>query len=235
MKVEIWSDVMCPFCYIGKRRFEEALAQFDHSEDIRVEWKSFQLQPNLQSRPDKNMADHLAQTKGWSTEQIAQMQQRIIDMASDAGLEFNFEDAVVANSLDAHRLAHFAKSQDKGGAAEETLFKAHFTDGKNIDDVEVLTALAESIGLDAEKTRNILKGDQYTKAVKDDIRESQKVGVQGVPFFVFNREYAVSGAQPTQAFLEALQKSWKEWNSQQQPATLDSATGDVTCGPDGNC
>src|SRR5699024_4603149 len=204
MKVEIWSDVMCPFCYIGKRRFEEALTQFEYSEDIRVEWKSFQLQPNLQTQPDKNMAEHLAQTKGWSTEQIAQMQQRIIDMAGDANLEFNFEDAVVANSLNAHRLAHFAKSQDKGDAVEEALFKAHFTDGKNIDDVEVLAALAESIGLDAKEARNILRGNQYAKAVKDDIRESQKVGVQGVPFFVFNREYAVSGAQPTQAFLEAL-------------------------------
>src|SRR5699024_3296668 len=164
-----------------------------------------------------------------------QMQQRIIDMAGDADLEFKFDDAVVANSFNAHRFAHFAKSQHKGSAAEEALFKAHFTDGKNIDDVEVLAALAESIGLDAREARNILKGDQYAKAVKDDIRGSQKVGVQGVPFFVFNREYAVSGAQPTQAFLEALQKSWKEWNSQQQPATLDSATGDLTCGPDGNC
>jgi len=235
MKVEIWSDIMCPFCYIGKRRFEEALAEFDYPEDIRVEWKSFQLQPDLQTQPDKNMTEHLAQTKGWSLEQTTQMQQRLTDMAAEVGLEFNFDNAVLANSFNAHRLAHFAQSQNKGNEAEEALFKAHFTDGKNIDDFEVLTELAEDIGLDTEEARRILESDRYAEAVKEDIRESRKVGVQGVPFFVYNRKYAISGAQPTEAFVETLQKSWKEWNSQQQPATLNADAEGAACGPNGDC
>ena len=163
------------------------------------------------------------------------MQQRLTDMAAEVGLEFNFDNAVLANSFNAHRLAHFAQSQNKGNEAEEALFKAHFTDGKNIDDFEVLTELAEDIGLDTEEARRILESDRYAEAVKEDIRESRKVGVQGVPFFVYNRKYAISGAQPTEAFVETLQKSWKEWNSQQQPATLNADAEGAACGPNGDC
>lgn len=235
MKVEIWSDVMCPFCYIGKRRIESALDQFDHAEDIRIEWKSFQLQPDIETQPDKNVTDHLAEVKGWSAEQAAQMNKRVTDMADEVGLEYHFDKAVVANSFDAHRFAHYAKSKGKGDAAEEALFKAYFTEGKNTDDYDVLVALGEDIGLDAAEIRQVLESDRYAEDVREDIKESRKVGVQGVPFFVFDRKYAISGAQPTEAFVEALEKSWTEWNSSQQPVALDDESKDSACSPDGNC
>lgn len=235
MKVEIWSDVMCPFCYIGKRRLEAALQQFDHPEDIEVEWKSFQLRPDMETQPDVSIHEHLSEVKGWSMEEAAQFNKRMQDMAADAGLEFNMDQAIVANSVDAHRFAHYAKTHDKGDAAEEALFKAYFTDGKNTDDQEVLVALGKDIGLDPEETRNILQSDQFTEKVKEDILESRKIGVQGVPFFVFDRKYAISGAQPTDTFLEALQKSWAEWNDEQQPVTLNTEAKGAVCGPDGNC
>lgn len=235
MKVEIWSDVMCPFCYIGKRRIESALDQFDHAEDIQIEWKSFQLQPDIETQPDKNVTDHLAEVKGWSVEQAAQMNKRVTDMAEEVGLEYHFDKAVVANSFDAHRFAHYAKSQGKGDAAEEALFKAYFTEGKNTDNYDVLTALANDIGLDTEETRQVLESDQYAEDVREDIEESRKVGVQGVPFFVFDRKYAISGAQPTEAFVEALEKSWQEWNNNRQPVALNKETGGKGCGPDDDC
>ena len=235
MKIEIWSDVMCPFCYIGKRRIESALDQFDHAEDIEIEWKSFQLQPNIETQPEKNVTEHLAEVKGWSIEKAAQMNKRVTDMAAEVGLEYDFDKAVVANSFDAHRFAHYAKTQGKDDAAEEALFKAYFTDGQNTDDFDVLTALAEDIGLDAEETRTVLESDQYADDVRKDIKESRKVGVQGVPFFVFDRKYAVSGAQPTEAFIEALEKSWSAWNSDLQSVAPDGKDDAATCGPDGEC
>ena len=235
MKVEIWSDVMCPFCYIGKRRLEEALEQFDHSEDIEVEWKSFQLRPEMETQPEVSINEHLAEAKGWSVQEAAEFNKRMQDMADETGLTFNMDQAVVANSFDAHRFAHFAKDQGKGDAAEEALFKAYFTDGKNTDDHDVLVALGETIGLDTEKTRAVLESEQYANAVKHDISVSRNIGVQGVPFFVFNRKYAVSGAQPTDTFLDVLKKSWQEWNENQQPVALNTETNGAACGPDGNC
>jgi len=235
MKVDIWSDVMCPFCYIGKKHFDEAMTQFDYADDIQVEWKSFQLEPDLKTQPDKTVSEHLAETKGWSDTQTAQMQQRITMMGANADLTFNFDEAIPANSFNAHRLAHFAKSKGKDGRIEEVLFKAYFVDGKNIDDSEVLIDLSAKIGLDKKETQNVLESDKFSREVKEDIRDSQKVGVQGVPFFVFNEKYAVSGAQPADKFLEVLQKSWKEWNKEQQPVPLNSDAEGPACGPGGNC
>jgi predicted DsbA family dithiol-disulfide isomerase len=235
MKVEIWSDVMCPFCYIGKRRLEAALQQFNHPEDIDVEWKSFQLRPDMETQPEVSINQHLSKVKGWSEEEAAQFNKRMEDMAEEAGLDFNMDQAVVANSFDAHRFAHYAKTQGKGDEAEEALFNAYFTNGKNTDNHEVLVSLGEDIGLDPEETREVLESEQFADAVKEDIHESRKLGVQGVPFFVLDRKYAISGAQPTETFLEALQKSWSEWNEENQPVALNAETDGAVCGPDGNC
>lgn len=211
MKVEIWSDVMCPFCYIGKRRFEEALEQFEYADDIQVEWKSFQLNPDMETDPDININDYLADAKGWSPEQAQQMNQRVTDMAADIGLEYNMDQAVVANSFDAHRLVQFAKEHDKGAETEEALFRAYFTDGKNIADHDTLVDLASEIGLESDEVRKMLETEQYANAVKHDIQIASSMNIRGVPFFLFDRKYAVSGARETNVFLKALKQSWNEW------------------------
>lgn len=234
MKLEIWSDILCPYCYIGKRRLEQALDKFEYSGDFEVVWKSFQLQPDQETRPDKNPAEHLAEIKGWSVEQTDQMFQTVTDMAADEGLEFNMSDAVVANSFNAHRLIHFATNHNKGDAAKEALLKAYFTEGKNIDDNNVLIELSSQIGLNEEESRKVLDSDQFTNAVKQDIEAAKNMGIRGVPFFLFDRKYAVSGAQHTEVFLKALNKSWSEWKDNQAPVEL-SATDGEACGVDDMC
>ena len=138
MKVEIWSDIMCPFCYIGKRKFESALAQFEHKDDVDIVWKSFQLNPDMKTEAGKNINQYLAEIKGWSVEQAKEMNDRVTEMAKQVGLEYDLNKAVVANSFNAHRLIQFAKNTGKGDAAEERLFKAYFTEGKNVDELHVL-------------------------------------------------------------------------------------------------
>jgi len=230
MKVEIWSDVMCPFCYIGKRKFESALQKFGHSDKVEVEWKSFQLNPNMVTDPSRSTMQYLAETKGWSIEQTKNSMQHVSEMAKGVGLTYNFEKAVVANSFDAHRFIQFAKTKGKGDAAEESLFKAYFTEGKNTADHEVIIELAKSIGLDENETRKILSSNVFAKEVVDDITEAQKIGVRGVPFFVLDRKYAVSGAQDPEHFYQALSKAWDEQKN------LDSSDDSgAVCTPDGEC
>lgn len=207
MKVEIWSDVMCPFCYIGKRKFEQALDRFPGRDSVSVEWKSFQLNPAMVTDPSKSINHFLAEHKGISLAQAKQMNDRVTDMAAEVGLKYDFDKAVVANSFDAHRLSHFAKKYGKQDAVEERLFKAYFTEGKNTADHEVLTALAAEAGLDAEAVRTMLAGTEFSDDVNNDIYEAQQVGARGVPFFVFDNRYAVSGAQPTELFLQVLNKT----------------------------
>lgn len=234
MKLEIWSDVLCPYCYIGKRRLEQALDQFEHSDDVEIVWKSFQLQPGQKTRPDKNPVEHLAEIKGWSVEQTDQMFHTVADMAANEELEFNMSDSVVANSFNAHRLIHFATEHDKGDAAKEALLKAYFTEGKNIDDKSVLIELSSHIGLNEEESRKVLDSDQYSNAVKQDIEAAKNMSIQGVPFFLFDRKYAISGAQQTEVFLKALEKAWSEWRDSNAPVKLSTENGEA-CGVDGRC
>jgi predicted DsbA family dithiol-disulfide isomerase len=210
MKVEIWSDVMCPFCYIGKRKFEAALAQFEHHDKVEIIWKSFQLQPDLVTDPSKNTLEHLAENKGWSMEQTRQITTNVVNMAAEVGLHYNFDKAVVANSFDAHRISHLAKSKGKGNEFEEVLFSAYFIEGKNTADHETLAELAASIGLNKQEALDVLATDAYAADVRNDIYESQQVGVRGVPHFVLGDKYAISGAQPTELFLQALNQTWNE-------------------------
>ena len=235
MKVEIWSDVMCPFCYIGKRRFEQALANFDHAKEVEVEWKSFQLNPEMETRPDKSVTEHLAEVKGWSLEQADQMNRHVTDMAADVGLEYNLDQAVVANSFQAHRFTHYAKEQGKGDEAEEALFKAYFTDGKNTDDRATLKELGSEIGLDSEELEKVLEGDRYANAVKQDIITAKNIGINGVPFFLFNRKYAISGAQETEVFIRALDKSWSEWKNENRPIEMQGSSETQSCKPGEAC
>ncbi|QJD95127.1 DsbA family oxidoreductase [Mucilaginibacter robiniae] len=231
MKVEIWSDVMCPFCYIGKRRFEEALSHFDHQDEVQVEWKSFQLNPLLKTDTSISVYQSLADSKGWQPEYARQVTEQVTELAAQVGLTYNFDFAVVANSFNAHRLSQLAKKHNLSDAAEEQLFRAYFTDGKNIDDQDTLLDIGLRIGLDAEEVKQALQSDAYTNAVHQDIYEAETLNIRGVPFFVLDDKYAVSGAQPAEVFLNTLQTAYLD----QQQETTTSATEGPACDADGNC
>jgi predicted DsbA family dithiol-disulfide isomerase len=214
MLVEIWSDVMCPFCYIGKRKFEAALAQFPDRADIQLVWKSFQLSPDMKTDTAKKIHQYLAEHKGFSLQEAKRMNDQVTLLAAKVGLIYNFDKSIVANSFNAHRFSHFAKQNGKQNEAEEKLFQAYFTDGKNIDDYSTLIQLATEIGLDAATLKVALENGMYADEVKKDVYEAQQVGVRGVPFFVFNRKHAVSGAQESQLFLQTLAKSFAEFRKE---------------------
>jgi predicted DsbA family dithiol-disulfide isomerase len=213
MKIEIWSDVMCPFCYIGKRRIEEALGQFPHNDEIEIEWKSFQLNPDAITDPSKSVNQYLAEQKGISEFQAKQLNDRVTQTAKEAGLQYDFDKAIVANSFDAHRLSHLAKKHGMQNEMEERLFKAYFTEGKNTADHDTLIQLAAEIGLDRDEVRTMLAGNDFADAVTKDIYEARQVGARGVPFFIFNDSYAVSGAQPGKLFLQVLEQSYAQWKN----------------------
>ena len=234
MKVQIWSDVMCPFCYIGKRRFEQALQEFESKEDIEIEWKSFQLNPHLKTDPSVNITQYLADIKGWTIDHARQMNDHVTQMAAEVGLSYDFDKAVVANSFNAHRFAHLAKQNGKGDEAEEALFNAYFTDGKNIDDHATLAALGESIGLSKAVVEETLSSNQYATEVKQDIEQARQLGISGVPFFVMDNKYGVSGAQTVPVFLQTLQKAHSEWAENAKPVKLNTIAGD-NCEIGGDC
>jgi protein disulfide-isomerase len=236
MKVEIWSDIMCPFCYIGKRHFESALQQFPDSDKIEIEWKSFQLDPTIpENLPEGTTAySYLAERKGMSLEQSKQMHQNVIQMAKNAGLNYNFDTAVVANSFKAHQLIQVAKSKNLGDAAEERLFKAYFIEGKNFGSEPVLLELGKEIGLTETDLIDLFTNPAYKDRVNKDIAEARNIGVTGVPFFVFDRKYAVSGAQPAESFVQALEQSLGEWK-ESNPQKLQNLSEGESCDVDGNC
>lgn len=234
MKVEIWSDVMCPFCYIGKRKFEAALAQFTEKENIEIEWKSFQLEPNLKTDTTQSTISHLSESKGWSLEYTRQAILNVSAMAKAVGLHYDFDRAVVANSFDAHRLSHYAKTKGKGNELEEELFKAYFINGKNIADYNTLAELAALCGLNKNEAQQVLNNGSYSEDVKIDIAEAQSLGISGVPYFVFNRKYAVSGAQETNTFLQTLQQAYTEFKTEKNKNPFKVIDG-ASCKPTGEC
>ena len=222
MKLEIWSDVMCPFCYIGKRKFEKALEQFPHKDKVKIEWKSFQLNPDMVTDPGKNIDTYLSEIKGISLERAKEMNAYVTNMAKEVGLTYNFDKAIVANSFDAHRFSHFAKSKGLQDAAEERLFKAYFTEGKNTAEHSTLIQLGIEIGLEENELKKILASNAFAEEVQQDIYEAQQVGARGVPFFVFARKYAVSGAQDSKTFLEVLNKSYEDWQIENPELELNT-------------
>ncbi len=236
MKVEVWSDIMCPFCYIGKRNYESALSGFEGRDNIEIEWRSFQLDPTIpKSSPVKeNVYQYLADKKGISYDQSAKMHDRVIRMAKDAGLDYRFDKAIVANSFDAHRMIQLAKEKGLGDAAEERLFRAYFTEGKDFGDHETLISIGKEIGLPEVEIKDALVSDAYAEKVEQDIQAATDIGVQGVPFFVFDRKYAVSGAQPPDHFLQALNQSLSEWKKEHPETQLVVEEGAV-CRPGEDC
>lgn len=212
-KVDIWSDVRCPFCYIGKRHFEQALRKFEDGEKVEVEWHSFQLDPNLETRPDISIIEYFKKTKNVTEEQARQMMAGAKKMGMESGLDWDLENVILANSFKAHQLIQLAKEEGFGDKIEEALFKAHFSERKNIDDQDTLIEIGEGIGIPSEEVSEALENESYSYAVKQDEMQAANIGVRGVPFFVFNNKYAVSGAQPADTFLDILQKLQQEQDS----------------------
>jgi len=211
MKVEIWSDTVCPFCYLGKHKFENALAQFADRDNIEVEWKSFQLNPGLVTDTTISINQYLAEVKGYPIEQAAKMNERFSQSGKALGLDYNFDKVVVANSYRAQNLIHFANVHGKQNEMEERLFKAYFTEGMNIDDLSVLVLLATETGLNIDGLEQALENKTFDVEVQKDIDEANRLGIHGVPYFIFNRKYAVNGAQETPVFLDTLKKSFSAW------------------------
>jgi protein disulfide-isomerase len=223
---------MCPFCYIGKRRIEEALQNFKHKDSVTIEWKSFQLDANFIAAPDDNIIDHLAEKYRKDTDWAQTMIDNMTQNAKNAGLDFHFEKAILANSFHAHRLLHLAKKYNLANELEELLFKAYLTDGKNVNDLDTLSKLGKEVGIDSEEIKQVLESNEYTKEVQQDIEQAQSIGVQGVPFFVFDNKYAISGAQPATTFLQTLERVWQEGNFDSK-VTMVNTTKENSCDIDG--
>jgi predicted DsbA family dithiol-disulfide isomerase len=209
MTIEIWSDVVCPFCYIGKREFEKALAQFPERDNVQVVWKSFELDPDAPAKSELDMYGMLVQKYGGTREDAKARVAGVVERAKTVGLDYNMDIAVVGSSFDAHRLLQFAKTKDKGDAMKERLLNAYFTEGAHLADVPTLIKLASEVGLDGGGVATMLSTTAFTDEVRADEHEAQQIGVRGVPFFVIDRKFSVSGAQQSEAFLGALQQAWE--------------------------
>jgi predicted DsbA family dithiol-disulfide isomerase len=205
LNVEIWSDVVCPWCYIGKRRFEAALAAFPH--EVRTTWRSFELDPGAPPTRDHTATEHLAAKYGMSVEQAQASHAQMTALAASEGLEYHFDTTRGGNTFDAHRLIHLAAAHGKQDEAKERLMRAYFTEGVAIGDREALVALAADLGLDPDEARAALDGDGYADAVREDEQLAQRFGIQGVPFFVLDRRLGVSGAQSAEVLVRALEQA----------------------------
>lgn len=211
--VDVWSDVMCPFCWMGDRHLELALEEFSHRDDVKITYHSYQLMPDYPENSPLPSAEAVAKQKGMPVEQFKQMNDGVAQRGAEVGLDYNFDQALTVNSRRAHRLSHFAEQQGVQHELMQNLFKAYFTDGKNVEDREVLADLAAEVGLDRDEALAKMDNEDLDHAVQADINQALQIGVQGVPFFVFNNKYAVSGAQPQQVFQQALETVWGEANS----------------------
>lgn len=204
MQVEIWSDVVCPWCYLGKRRFEKALERFDGAADVDIVWRSFQLDPAYPQGVRTPLAEHLAAKMGGTVEQVRAMNERVTALAAAEGLTYRLDRYTVVNTLDAHRIAHLGKAHGLSGETHERLLRAQLVEGEVLDDASTLVRLATEAGLDGEKARQVLATDAYATDVAADIQRARALGVSGVPFYVIDSRYGISGAQATQTFLDAL-------------------------------
>ena len=206
LTVEIWSDVVCPWCYVGKRRFESALADFEHRDEVQTIWRSFQLDPNAPPERRVSSAEHLAGKYGMSVEQAERSNAQMTELAASEGLEYHLDRTRGGNSFDAHRLIQLAADHDLQDAMKERLMRAYFTEGEPVGDLDTLARLAGEVGVDAEP---VLAGDGYADAVLADVELAARIGIRGVPYFVLDRRFGVSGAQPVELLLQALEKAWE--------------------------
>lgn len=209
MKIEIWSDVICPWCYIGKRRFEMALADFAQRDDVQVIWRSFELDPAAPQQHPGTLEERLAHKYGVSLQQAAAMNARVTGVAKEVGLEYHLENARPGNTFDAHRLLHFAATQQLGDRATERIMHAYFSEALPVGDRAALSRLAPEFGIAESDALAMLESDAYADAVRADEARAASFGISGVPFFVFDEKSGISGAQPVEVFAEALQQAGK--------------------------
>lgn len=225
MKIEIWSDVACPFCYIGKRNFEKAINSSEFKNDIEVIWKSFELTPGLKTDTSISIEKFLSERKGYPLQHVQQMNKNVVSMGKNVGIDFNLDKIVVANTYLAHNFIHFANAYNLQNQAKEALLNAYFTRGLNVDDTTVLLKIGGELGLDKQKLHQAFVQKSFATQVNLDVQEARDLGVSGVPFFVFNRKYAVNGAQETEVFKETIDKAFKEWRAQNPINTLEITDG----------
>ena len=210
MKVEIWSDVVCPFCYIGKREFENALSRFPQRDSVVVIWRSFELDPRAPQRSGSDMYGMLMEKYGGTRDDARARVAGVVERGSTVGIGFDMDKAVIGSSFDAHRLLQFAKSKGLGDEAKERLFKAYFTEGAHIADRGTLVRLGKEIGLGPKEVERMLASNEYGEAVRADERAAHLAGVRGVPYFLIDGGISVSGAQQSDAFLRALTQAWEQ-------------------------
>ena len=210
MTIEIWSDIVCPWCYIGKRRLEKALTQFKHANAVEIEYKSYQLNPDMPTDTSMSINQYLSVHKGISMQEAEQMSQRVSQIAQEEGLQYQLDKAIPVNTFKAHRLLHLAKEKGVQAELKEALLHAYFINATNVDDHAILLKLATAVGLEETAVQNVLTTDTYKADVERDIHEGIQLGLQGVPFFVIDRKYGVSGAQGADVFLRALQRAHEE-------------------------
>lgn len=232
ISVEIWSDIVCPFCYIGKRRLENALANFPHADAIEIHWRSFELDAEADPKPGQSLYQVLAAKYGNTEQWARQMCADMTKSAAAEGLAFDFDQAVLANTFRAHRLVHLAAQHGRQDAAKERLFMAYLEEGRDINDISTLQELAAELGLPAAEVGQVLTTDIFAEEVRHDEYQARQIGVRGVPYFVFDNKYAVSGAQPTELFEQVLAKVWAE--AAPQHVQLTSPDG-ASCDLDGTC
>lgn len=233
LRVDIWSDIACPWCYVGKRRFERALERFAHRANVEVLWRSFELDPSAPRELDASIpyAERLAKKYGSSRDEAEAMIRRMIEVAANDGLDFRFDRIRPGNTFDAHRVLHFAHEQGKQDAVKERFLRGYLGEGASIGDPETLVRLAEEAGLDPEQVRAVLASDAHSDDVRADERQAAELGIRGVPFFVLGARYAVSGAQPADVLLGALTQAYGELVSA-RPLVLGDE-GEAACGPEG--
>jgi predicted DsbA family dithiol-disulfide isomerase len=220
VKVDIYSDVVCPWCAIGKARFESALSRFAERDEVEVRYRSFELDPSAPAFSERDLAAHLAEKYKMSIEKARESQRRLTELAAVDGLEFRFDRARRGNTFDAHRLLHFAHEVGLEAALKARLFDAYFTEGEAIADRETLVRLGSEVGLDALKSAEMLDSDRYAAEVRADEQMARDLGITGVPFFVIDDRYGISGAQSADFFLSALEAAWRE-----RPVPRDEARG----------
>ncbi|WP_043930791.1 DsbA family oxidoreductase [Bacillus sp. EB01] len=234
MKIEVWSDFVCPFCYIGKRRLEAALEQFAHSDKITIEHKSYQLDPNARHIPGKNFYETFSELKGLPLNQTIAMNQQVAQQAKTVGLNYKFDTMKYTNTFDAQRIAKLAEQKGKGIEVTERFLHAYFTESRLLSDHETLIELAIESGLERSEVEEVLSTNRFAKDVRNDIDEARQIGVRGVPFFVLNDKYALSGAQPAEVLLQALEKVWEEEKDRPVQKIHGTSSGTDFC-VDGCC
>jgi predicted DsbA family dithiol-disulfide isomerase len=232
MNVEIWSDVVCPWCYIGLRRFERAVASFGHPGEVTVTYRSFELDPGAPAQRTGSHAEHLAGKYGMTIAEAEQAGQQMTERAAADGLEFRFDLMRGGNTFDAHRLLHLAKDHGRQPEMKERLLRATFTEGLPIADQPTLARLAAEAGLPPEQVRAVLDGDAYADAVRADEQQAARYGITGVPFFVADGKYAVSGAQPPEVLLQLLRQAYEETSQLTPVAATTDGDSDASCDGD---